>query len=397
MPQTDTKSRDSFIPNRAYYTENKLTGEVKMERFVSYREVGSFVVSKGFEGYIYMPFSSAYPSLSKNIEKLSALWLNVAQGSGSIYIDTLSLYNNATCRISETLVWKQDTQGMLYGFEKNNSIAGYRGWILGAQTAALEISREYAHSGSNSLKITTPHTTLDDVKDGWVNISLSLKNEDGSYPDMSGYDGIALWLRFQSDGSKTKPLQNQLDMSLQANIPARARIQTTSPLYVYTDKKDATDPTVFVKSIDGNNVISLDNGFAGMVYIPFSTLMPFGGDEIDASKLTDIYLIFRLKSLIGHSVYVDDIQGYKTKDMMNVNWPGDRSYNPLSDPMLYSVTEYSEKAVFGAEGDKPGAEEKDKLNIWLIAVPSALVLAAGITGGIYFYRRKKKASSRGEK
>lgn len=384
LPQTDSKGRDSFVPGRAYYLESLKTGAVTMERFEKIvADAGNISVPAGFEGFVYLPYSSAYPSLQNNVDKLNAFWLNVPDllvAKGSVYLDTIAFYKNSTCRISSTLMWKQDTVGMLYGFEKNNSIAGYRGWISAAEGLNASIDKTYSHSGTNSLKISSDATSMEGIKDSWLVTTLSLKNEDGTYNDMSMYDGIAFWIKVERDGTDTKPEAEKVSLGVKVNMPSHGRLYSTSPIYVLKDGGDTTEPDVFTNAQEGCTAVTLQPGFSGMLYIPFSTLESFANEQFGVTEglgLTDIFIMFRQQSLIGYNVYIDDVQGFNMKNLTNVNWPGDADYDPLSDPMLQT-------AVYVGSDDKGTSDKTDILtdNDEKSALPAVIAVTGGIAAAV---------------
>ncbi len=390
LPQTDTTGRDSFIPNRAYFIEDLSTGSVEMKKFAEVvNDAGNIEIPAGFEGFVYLPYSSAYPSLLRDIDNINAFWLTIPPQIASkaeVYIDTLAFYKNETCRISNILIWKKDTSGMLYGFEKSESVTGYRGWISTDERLNVSINKSKVKSGKNSLKITTPLKTTDDVKNDWAITSLSLKNEDGTPTDVSKYDGIALWLRVERDGTKTKPLSDEVNFGFKVNMPAHGRLYSTSPIYILSDDSDKTNPMVYTNSPDGCTAVNLKAGFSGMIYIPFSEIKAFSSlEQLSTSTLTDIFIMFRMHNLIGYNVYVDDIQGFNMKNLKNVQWPGDANYNALKDSMYFVSTE---KYTASAPTLK-GSENNIVLPI-ILASAAVLVCLTGLTTFIVIKKKKTK-------
>ncbi len=403
LPQTDSAGRDSFIPGKAYYTEDIYTGAVEMKRFESViAEAGNVEIPAGFEGYIYLPYSSAYPSLLKNIDRLNAFWLTVPPkiaANAEVYIDTLAFYKNETCRIKNILVWKQDTPGMLYGFEKSESVAGYRGWISSDDRLDVSIKKGISKSGANSLKVSTPIKTTDGVKNDWAAITLSLKNEDGTSTDVSKYDGIALWLKIERDGTDTKTLSDTVNFGFKVNMPVHGRLYSTSPVYVLSDGDDKTEPMVYTNAPDGCTSVNLTAGFSGMIYIPFSEIKAFSSkEELSAAALTDIFLMFRFYSLIGCNVYIDDIQAFSMKDLKNVQWPGDSDYDPLADPMYYaSKEEYIAKGADKSNGEAiSGGDEKGNV-LFKALYAAVIVFAIGSAAFVITVKIKKSKPSKRNK
>ncbi len=397
LPQTDTTGRDSFIPNRAYFIENLSTGTVEMKKFEKViADAGNIEIPAGFEGYVYLPYSSAYPSLLRNINKLISFWLTIPPqiaGEAEVYVDTISFYKNETCRIKEILVWKQDTTGMLYGFEKSDSVTGYRGWISADERLIVSINKGKAKSGINSLKISTPIKTTDGVKNDWAITSLSLKNEDGTATDVSKYDGVALWLKVERDGTNTKPVSDEVNFGFKVNMPAHGRLYSTSPIYVLSDDSDKTNPVVYTNTPDGCTAVNLKAGFSGMIYIPFSEIKAFSSkEELSTTTLTDIFLMFRFHNLIGYNVYIDDIHGFNMVDLKNVQWPGDPDYNALTDTMYFISTEKYNAPESNAAGlDKNVVNNLDgENNIVLPIVLGSAAVIICVIGFVIFVVIKKK-------
>ncbi len=179
-------------------------------------------------------------------------------------------------------------------------------------------------------------------------------------------------------------------------MPSQGRLNTTSPIYVKADADNFTDPVVYTKTIDGCTAVDLAPGFSGMLYIPFDTLEAFSAKDVfDVNKdLSNLYIMFRLHSLIGYDVYVDDVQGYKLKDLVNVRWPGDANYTPLDDPML-KIT--SQKYVSPSQTAKKPDEITPVESKNSAALPIALVcigVAVCAAGVATFAVIKKKKGTK---
>lgn len=398
LPQTDTTGRDSFIPNRAYFVESLSTGSVEMKKFEEIiADAGNIEIPAGFEGYVYLPYSSAYPSLLKNIDKLNSFWLTIPSqiaGDADVYVDTISFYKNETCRIKDILIWEEDTPGMLYGFEKSESVTGYRGWISTDERLNVSINKGNVKSGANSLKISTPITSTENVKNDWAVTTLSLKNEDGTYISAEKYDGIALWLRVEDDGTSTKAATDKVEFGFKVNMPSHARLYSTSPIYIMEDGVKKTNPMVYTNSPDGCTAVELSVGFSGMIYIPFDVIQAFSSLEtLSTSDLRDIFIMFQMHSLIGRNVYIDDVQGFNIKSLENVQWPGDADYDPLADSMYFVSAKAYAADTPNADNAQTDADDSPSGLVLPIVLGSVGVLVC-VCGGVGCVLLKKKRSKK---
>lgn len=391
MLQTDSVGRDSFRVGAAYYLDD---GKGEMELKFTKNDFGSqegyISITQGFEGYVYVPFKSAHSSLV--VDKLNAIYFKIltADESGrTLYLDSIDCYKLSESNIPGA-IWKADTPGMIYGFERADTLTGYRGYITpGDSLMKLQICNTVSNHGKNSLKMN--YTVPEDTEyPKTTYISFSMLDEDGKIVDYSGYDGLCFWIKVTQEEKLSKT--NELPMTLQIDSPARGRIYGTKNYYRYDKGKDQTSVVGLGNFGSGNAAVEVDRDFEGILYVPFEFFTSFDGAiPTDITKLTKLYLYFMTDSLLGRTVYIDDIKGYKASEITNVDYPGDPDYNPADDTMLL----LNNKTVSGNIGGKSN-EVNGKSSNAVIIISAAVIAFVIISGTVLFLliARKRKNNTK---
>lgn len=101
-----------------------------------------------------------------------------------------------------------------------------------------------------------------------------------------------------------------IEFNLQFDMPGRAQTVAGQPIY-YT----GSDNVTVEGEVQAGNVVRLDSGFKGRVYVPFAAFQSTAGDIITSSQIYRMYMIFDCDLFPDYAFLVDNIAFYEQGDL----------------------------------------------------------------------------------
>lgn len=104
-----------------------------------------------------------------------------------------------------------------------------------------------------------------------------------------------------------------IEFNLQFDMPGRAQTVAGQPVY-YTDESGVTT----AGSVQSGNVVRLDSGFKGRIYVPFAAFQSTAGASITSEQIYRMYMVFDCDLFEDYSFAIDNIGFYEAEDLPDV-------------------------------------------------------------------------------